>query len=146
MNAPAAATHGQVGQGRALLTRRWPTWLGIAQVALLVVTGLFAHFSAGIIVAAIVYWVWGALRGQLWRPGWLTLETAGVIGFGAITLLALAMDGQPARYLLAAGWLAHAAWDVVHHRADRIVPRWYAEYCAVVDLLLVALILTLPQG
>jgi hypothetical protein len=129
---------------RAVLTRRWPTWLGVAQVALLVVTGLRTDFANGIVVAAIIYWVWGAVRGQLWRPGWLTLETAGVAVFGALTLAALTMDAAPARYLLAAGWLAHAAWDVAHHRANRIVPRWYAECCAVVDVLLAAAILILP--
>jgi hypothetical protein len=140
MSAPAIDSP----MGRAALTRRWPTWLGIALVALLVVTGLRTDFADGIVVAAIIYWAWGAVRGQLWRPGWLTLETAGVAAFGALTLAAVSMDAEPARYLLAAGWLAHAAWDVAHHRANRIVPRWYAECCAVVDFLLAAAILALP--
>jgi hypothetical protein len=140
MSAPV----GTVRAGRAALARRRPTWLGIALVALLVVTGLRTDFAKGIVIAAIIYWVWGAVRGQLWRPGWLTLETAGVAAFGSLTLAAAFMDAGPARYLLAAGWLAHAAWDVAHHRADRIVPRWYAECCAVVDVLLAAAILILP--
>ena len=44
--------------------------------------------------------------------------------------------------MLAAGWLAHAAWDVAHHRADRVVPRWYAELCMVCDLIIAAALLT----
>ncbi|HEU5156213.1 MAG TPA: hypothetical protein VFU43_04400 [Streptosporangiaceae bacterium] len=142
MTAPAVPTR----VGRSVLLRRWPTWLGVALIVPLVATGLLTEFAEGIVVSAVIYWIWGAVRGQLWRPGWLTLETAGVAGFGAVTLAALSMNPGPARYLLAAGWLAHAGWDIAHHRADRIVPRWYAECCAVVDVLLAAAIVVLPAS
>jgi hypothetical protein len=38
-------------------------------------------------------------------------------------------------YLLAAGWFGHAAWDVAHYRADKVVSRSFAEWCAVFDAL-----------
>jgi hypothetical protein len=38
--------------------------------------------------------------------------------------------------VIAAGWLTHAAWDVHHHCADRVVARWYAETCMVCDLII----------
>ncbi|MET9666829.1 hypothetical protein ABZY19_15805 [Streptomyces sp. NPDC006475] len=129
-----------------LVRYHWPSWVGAATVALLAVIGVQTKFAHGIVVAAIVYWVWGAVRGQLSRPGWLTLETAGVLAFGAVMLVALALDGEQARLVLAAGWLAHAGWDVAHHRADMIVPRWYAEFCGVLDVLLAAVVLTLPTS
>jgi hypothetical protein len=44
-------------------------------------------------------------------------------------------------HLLAAGWLGHTAWDLAHYRADRIVPRWWAECCAVADVLVAAALL-----
>jgi hypothetical protein len=44
--------------------------------------------------------------------------------------------------VLAAGWLAHAAWDLAHHHADRVVPRWYAELCMVCDLIVAGALLT----
>jgi hypothetical protein len=37
--------------------------------------------------------------------------------------------------------LGHAAWDAYHYLRNRVVPRSYAEFCAVVDLLLGAVIL-----
>jgi hypothetical protein len=37
--------------------------------------------------------------------------------------------------------LGHAAWDAYHYLRDRVVTRSYAEFCAVVDLLLGAAIL-----
>jgi hypothetical protein len=127
----------------AVLQRRWATLAGIAAVAVLLVTGLLADFSEGLVVAAVIYWVWGAARGQLWRPGWFTLETAGVLGFGAIMLFALSLDPPHDGHLLAAGWLGHTAWDVAHYRLDRIVPRWWAESCAVADILIAAALLFL---
>jgi hypothetical protein len=126
-----------------VLERRWPTVFGIAVVAVLFVTGAIEDFADGLVVAALVYWVWGALRRELWQPSWFALETAGVLGFGAVTLAALSVDEDLGRYLLAAGWVAHTVWDVVHYRANRIVPRWWAESCAVADLLIPAALLFL---
>jgi hypothetical protein len=48
----ASIVHARVG--RAALTRRWPTWLGIALVALLIVTGIRTAFADGIVAAAIL--------------------------------------------------------------------------------------------
>ncbi|GAB3819170.1 hypothetical protein [Micromonospora zhanjiangensis] len=51
---------------------------------------------------------------------------------------------EPVRDLVAAGWFGHAVWDAAHHRARRVVPRGYAQWCGVVDLLGTAAILLLP--
>jgi hypothetical protein len=54
------------------------------------------------------------------------------------------------RYIAAAGWIGHAAWDVAHHRdlsrheAVGVVPRGYAEFCIVVDLLVGASLIAAP--
>jgi hypothetical protein len=127
----------------AVLRRRWAALAGTAVVALLWATGLLEDFSEGLVVAAIIYWVWGAVRGQLWRPGWFTLETAGVLGFGAVMLAALSLEPPHDAHLLAAGWAGHTVWDLAHYRANRIVPRWWAESCAVADLLIAAALLLL---
>jgi hypothetical protein len=91
--------------------------------------------SAVLLAAALAFVLWGAIRGQLRRPGALRLETAGMLGFGALALAGLSVDREVGRYLLAAGWLGHAAWDFAHYRADKVVSRSFAEWCAVVDLL-----------
>lgn len=137
-----APTRAPLGVG-AVLSRRWPTLAGTAVVALLWATGLLEDFAEGLVVAALVYWVWGAVRGQLWRPGWFTLETAGVLGFGAVMVLALSLPGPHDAHVLAAGWVGHTAWDLAHYRADRIVPRWWAESCAVADVLIAVALLFL---
>jgi hypothetical protein len=35
--------------------------------------------------------------------------------------------------LVAAGLLSHAAWDVYHHRTNRVVVRSLAEFCLALD-------------
>jgi hypothetical protein len=41
---------------------------------------------------------------------------------------------------VAGGLLAHAAWDIYHHRANKVVVRSMAEFCFVLDTLLAAAI------
>ena len=97
------------------------------------------------LVAALALVLWGAVRGQLWRRGALVLETAGMVGFTAIALAAVSVDPDLGRYIVAAGWFGHAAWDLAHFRADKVVSRSFAEWCAVFDFLRAVGILVLPM-
>ncbi|MFD7438421.1 hypothetical protein [Streptomyces sp. NPDC059861] len=118
------------------LKRRWPTWFALALVVATFADGLPAlEFLAWLLVVMTVcYLIFGALRGELRRPGVLMLQTAGLLGFGVLAMVALAVDHGLGWYVLAAGWLGHAAWDFAHHRAKVVVPRAWAEWCFVVDL------------
>jgi hypothetical protein len=46
-----------------------------------------------------------------------------------------------------AGLLGHAAWDVHHHRTNRVVLRSLAEFCLVLDtaLAVAIVIVTVPK-
>ncbi|MGY1682391.1 hypothetical protein [Geodermatophilus sp. SYSU D01176] len=134
---------------RGALARRWPAALGaVAAVnSLVLVAQLPQHTQAWIsawcvLLAAVIYLTWGTARGDLGDRRLLTAQTAAVLGFGAVAIAAAAVDPGVARYVLAAGWLAHAAWDVAHHRIGRVVPRWYAETCLVADLSIATALLT----
>ncbi|WP_157107700.1 hypothetical protein [Nocardia amikacinitolerans] len=57
------------------------------------------------------------------------------------------MDRSADRF--AAIWVAtrrigHGLWDFAHHRANRAVARSFAEFCAVVDVLIGAAVLLVP--
>jgi hypothetical protein len=67
---------------------------------------------AVLIAAALAIVLWGALRGQLRRRGALVVEAAEMAGFTAIAVAALSMDLEFGRYVVAAGWIGHAAWDL----------------------------------
>ncbi|MGH3768765.1 MAG: hypothetical protein ACRDS0_26400 [Pseudonocardiaceae bacterium] len=134
--------------------RWWPIGAGLA-LGVAVLLDVQPWAPAGITtwwlpVLALIYLIFGAARGQLGRPGVLRLQTAALLGFGAIALIALFLDPAVGHYVVAAGWFGHAMWDVAHHRdlaqhcSTGVVPRWYAEACFVVDLLVGAALIVVP--
>ena len=136
----------------SFLGHRWPLLVGVALGTLALIddgvdgSEVTAQLAVVTVVMASAYLPIGAFRGQLGDPRVLMLETAGVLLFGGLALGALLADGRPAQYLLAAAWLGHAAWDFAHHRADRVVPRWYAELCAILDAAVaVGILLAVPH-
>jgi hypothetical protein len=135
-----------------VLRRCWPTLVGVVAGTLALVddgvdgSPVTAQLAVITLLVAVAYLPIGAVRRQLGDRKVLALETAGVLVFGALALGALLAGGRAAQYLLAAAWLGHGAWDVAHHLADRVVPRWYAEICAVLDVLVaVGIILAVPH-
>lgn len=101
---------------------------------------------------AIAYLVFGLARRQLHRPGILRLEIVGLAIFGGCALLAALVDPEVGQYIAGAGWISHAAWDVAHHRdlsrhpGVGVVPRGYAEFCIVLDLLIGASLIAAPAA
>lgn len=135
---------------RPWLVRRWPTGLGlvlaVASVAAMALLPEPARPWVGawwVLTAAVVYLSWGTAHGELGERRWLAAQTAGVLAFGAVAIAVVAVDLSSAAYVMAAGWLAHALWDLVHHRADKVVPRWYAEACMATDLTVAASLVTI---
>ena len=99
---------------------------------------------------AVAYLVLGAVRGQLRRPGVLALQVIGLVIFATCAVLAAIVDPAAGHHIVGAGFLAHAAWDVAHHRdlsrlhAVGVVPRGWAEFCIVLDLLIGASLIAVP--
>jgi hypothetical protein len=61
------------------------------------------------------------------------------LAVGATAVLAGATWGipKPARRVVAIGWAAHAAFDLLHEGGtDTRLPRWYPALCAGFDLVL----------
>ncbi|MGW0316427.1 hypothetical protein [Streptomyces flavidovirens] len=119
----------------AAVGHRWPTLLALALAVATFADGLPApgFLAAVLVTMPLCYLLFGALRGELGRPRVLALQIAGLLGFAAAALIALTVDRTTGLYLLAAGWLGHAAWDFAHHRSGRVVPGAWSEWCCVVD-------------
>ncbi|WP_336207536.1 hypothetical protein [Nonomuraea sp. LPB2021202275-12-8] len=83
--------------------------------------------------AGILLLVYGLLRGAIRPRHGLPLQTIALLGFGAAATLALFINPALGGYLVALGLLGHAAWDVYHYRANRVVARSLAEFCLVLD-------------
>src|ERR687894_204532 len=91
----------------AVLQRRQATWpVAVATVAAFAALRLqdWVDPVVALIVAALAFVLWGAVRGQLRRHGALVVEMAGMVAFTAIALAAVSVDPELGRYLVAVGW------------------------------------------
>ncbi len=64
--------------------------------------------------------------------GWLGIEVMGVALYTAAAWLSM----RRVPWLLPAGIMGHALWDVAHYDSTAFVPNWYALGCVVVDVAL----------
>lgn len=130
----------------AVLRRRGATWpVLVVSFALLVLLQLqtVVQPTIAILALATAVAVVGGLRGT-GRAG-VGLQLAGLALFGGLALVGLAVAPEVGRYVLAAGWLGHGVWDLVHLRRDAVVSRSYAEWCGVLDVLIAAELLLAAQ-
>ena len=130
----------------AALGRRRATWPVLAVLtALLVALRLQDWVEPFVVFLAVALAVvsWGRGHGRH-RERDFRLQLAGMAGFAALALAGLAVDPDLARYLVAAGWLAHGVWDWVHLAKDRIVSRSFAEWCGALDVMVGAGLIVVP--
>lgn len=128
------------------LGRRRATWPVLAVLtALLVALRLLDRVEPFVILlaAALAVVIWGGGHGRH-RERDFRLQLAGTAGFAALALAGLAVDPDFARYLVAAGWLAHGVWDWVHLAKDRVVSRSFAEWCGAFDVMIGAGLIIVP--
>jgi hypothetical protein len=149
--APVLAASAAVYLGAAALRRPAAAWpLFFATAAVITIARLLEdRFEPtwAILAGAVALLVYGLLRGAT-RPGYgLPLQTLGLLGFGVAAGAALVITPELGAYLVAAGLLGHAAWDLHHHRTNRVVLRSLAEFCLVLDaaLAVAIVIVTVPK-
>ena len=75
-------------------------------------TWIFLGFAA-------LFVAYGLLRGTARPMAGLPLQTIAMIAFGTTAAIALIAGKDLGAYLVAAGLLGHAAWDVYHHRVNQ---------------------------
>jgi hypothetical protein len=120
----------------------WPLFFGSVAV---ITVGKIVDVDATLIVlgCGVALGLYGLLRGVV-RPGHgLPLQTVALLGFGAVAAVALFVDSDLGAYLVAAGLLAHSAWDLHHYRANRVVARSLAEFCLLLDASVAVLIVVM---
>ena len=90
-------------------------------------------FAIGLVAAAVVYVVFAAWRGT---PRDVLVELGGVVLFGALAFAGI----RHAAWILALGWAAHVAWDLLLHpvHAPSYAPWWYPVVCIGFDLVVAA--------
>jgi hypothetical protein len=95
-------------------------------------------YAVGLVITALIYVVFGVAGGA--SAQWLALESLGVFFYGAAAWGGL--RGRP--WLLAMGWAAHVAWDVLIHLSGagaEYTPPWYPWTCVSFDLVMAGAVL-----
>jgi hypothetical protein len=142
--APVLAAAAMVYIGAAALRKpaaAWPLFFG--SVAVITVAKLLGDRFDGTLVVlgcGLALVLYGLLRGVVRPAHGLPLQTVALLGFGAAAAVAFFVDSVLGAYLVAAGLLAHSAWDVHHYRTNRVVIRSLAEFCLVLDATLAVVI------
>ena len=142
--APVLAASAAIYLGAAALRRHaaaWPLFFATVVVIVLVrvlddrADATWAVLGFGALLA-----VYGLLRGAARPTHGLPLQGLALLGFGAAAAVAPSVAPDVGGYLVAVGLLGHAVWDLHHHRTRRVVSRSFAEFCLVLDTLLVVAI------
>lgn len=90
-------------------------------------------YAVGLVVAALLYVAFAVVGGASGR--WLAVETVGLTLYGVAAWAGL----RHWPMLLALGWAAHVAWDVVLHldgAGAAYTPTWYPWFCVSFDLVI----------
>jgi hypothetical protein len=127
--------------------RRWPALLGVLLAVVIFGDGrpeTLTRFAWLLAALPVPYLAFGWARGELRRSGPLALQLGGLVAFTTVAAFVFTLGDDTGRYLLAAGWFAHGIWDLAHHRANRVVPRAWSEWCAVFDFLVAVALAFLP--
>jgi hypothetical protein len=129
--------------GAAVFERPWTAWavLFAGLPLAFVIPTSWTDRSVTLLVVGAIFLVAGVIRGQLAEPSSFSLETAGMVLFGSAILVALYVDPSLGGKLVGITILGHGVWDAYHYLRNTVVQRSYAEFCAVVDVLLGAAIM-----
>lgn len=135
--APILAASGIVYLGAAALGRpsaAWPLFLVTFVVITATRIGVVSIDATWIFLGLAALFVgYGFLHRAAYSIESLPLQAIAMVGFGAVAAIALILNGALGAYLVAAGLLGHASWDVYHHWANKVVVRSMAEFCCVLD-------------
>jgi hypothetical protein len=140
---PAVATMAGIYLVAYAIGRPRTAWLAFVVLSALVSVLHVLHRTAvpqldpgvGMTVVLLPLWLWAVARRRFTEVGTFSVQTAGMVGFGAITLLCAAARPGLGGLLAGVGFLAHGAWDAYHFVVDRVVDRHWSEFCGVVDLM-----------
>ncbi|WP_181776357.1 hypothetical protein [Amycolatopsis pittospori] len=134
---PHGSAHGdhRVHPLIGVLGRRAPTWIALAMSM-----GDWSDPAAPMpwlmLLLPSAYLIFGVIRGSFHDRRMLAIQIAGFFLYLALAVVAANVEPEAAVWVIAAGWGSHAVWDFVHHRLDAVAPRWWSEWCGVVDLVI----------
>jgi hypothetical protein len=113
----------------------WPAFPAVIAVMVgLEIAGVDSLISMTVLL--FVLWIAAILRGRTDDRRLFAVQSAGMIFFGGLTLLALPMGERGVGVVAGIGFFCHGIWDAYHFARNQVVNRPWSETCVVVDLIL----------
>jgi hypothetical protein len=138
--APILTASGLVYLGSAAFRKRAAAWPVFLFTFVVIGAAGFTPYEGAatwaLLVAAALFAAYGSVRGAARPVEGLLYQAIGMVLFGGAAAVVVLVGGDLGAYLVAAGLLGHAAWDVWHHRTERVVAKSMAEFCFVLDTLI----------
>lgn len=136
--APVLAASGLVYLGAAAVRRASAAWPVFGATFVLITIGKLTGIDPTAVLLGIagLTALAGLAHAGLRPPHALPLQLLGMAVTGGLAAVAVVAAPTIGAFLVAAGLLGHAAWDLHHHRTGRVVSRSLAEFCLVLDVLL----------
>ncbi|MGR6914214.1 hypothetical protein ACU635_08175 [[Actinomadura] parvosata] len=124
--------------GTALVGRPGVVWIlfGAAVVGVTVVRVLGGELWTILVAGAVTVVVLALVSDLPRRPRLAAVQIPLMLVLGAAALVALSLDPVLGTCLVAAALIGHAVQDVIVWRANKVVSRSLAEFCAVLDFTL----------
>ncbi|MEU5871413.1 hypothetical protein AB0A73_07580 [Glycomyces sp. NPDC047369] len=149
--APVLTASGLVYLGAAALKRpraAWPVfWVTFAVIGAAGFTPWEDATTWVLLGIAAAFAVYGLVRGAVRPFEEFPLQSLAMVVIGAAAVAVLAIGGDAAAYIVAAGLLGHAAWDAWHRHNGRVVVRSMTEFCMFLDVIAaVAMIVVAVNG
>jgi len=125
-----------------VIGRPWTAWLAFAVMSTVMSVLQVLHAMdvswadpfVGIVVVLALLWLLTIARKRFTDLDTFSLQTAGAVVFGVITLVCAAVAPRLGAAVAGFGFLAHGLWDAYHFRVNKVVHRTWSEYCAVIDI------------
>jgi formate/nitrite transporter FocA (FNT family) len=125
-----------------VLGRPWTAWVAFAVMsgvmsALQVLHRLDVSWAdpfVGIVLVLALLWLAAVARRRYTDLDTFSLQTAGMVVFGVVTLVCAVLSPRAGAAVAGAGFLGHGLWDAYHFKVDKVVHRSWSEYCAVIDI------------
>ncbi|QFY11644.1 hypothetical protein GBF35_38210 [Nonomuraea phyllanthi] len=131
--------------GTAIVGKPGVVWIlfGASVVAITVLRVFQVDPWVPLIGGAVALLVLGLVSDLPRQPRLAAAQLPAMVVFGGAALTALSLSPAFGSYLVAAALIGHATLDTIVWRADKVVIRSLAEFCAVLDLTLGLLIIAL---
>jgi hypothetical protein len=128
------------------LGRPWVAWASMLVAPVVIVASELVGLVwwAGVGLTGLAPVALGLRRGA---PRPTLTQSAALVGFGGLAVVALALDPRAGVVLAGLTLASHAVWDAIHHRRNDVVPRSMAEACMLFDVVLGlgCIVLALPS-